>query len=89
MGDSDCMSNAELSSNRAGLDAGNAFFIKAIFNWLSNDVLPVNVRRPSTPDNKIYLSMREMRKWKVILVWGIPLILTLIGTTIFFRRKRR
>lgn len=89
VGDSDCLSNTELTGSRAGIEAGNIHYIKAIFNWLSNGVLPVDVRRESPPDNKIYLSMGQMKKWKVALVWAIPSILALIGTAIFIRRKRR
>ena len=68
---------------------GNSFFVNATFNWLSNDKLPVDVRRESPPDNKIYLSMKQMKRWKIALVWVIPTLLTIIGSVIYFKRRRR
>ncbi len=88
IGDSDCISNAELSANRKGLDADNGLYVKGIFNWLSEKKLPADVNHEFPRDNKIFLSMQQAKNWKVALVWALPALLTLIGAFILFLRKR-
>mgnify|MGYP002084399071 CR=1 FL=1 len=88
VGDTDCLGNAELTSKRAGIDSGNEYFVKSIFNWLTYEQVPVNVRRQSPPDNKIYMSLRQIESSKALINWGIPVIFALIGISIFILRKR-
>lgn len=88
IGDSDCLSNGELGANRKGLDAENGFFIRGIFNWLSYNKLPVDVRHEFPKDNKIFVTMEQAKSWKVALSWAIPLLMALIGALILYYRKR-
>jgi ABC-2 type transport system permease protein len=89
LGDADCLSNSELNSKRSGLDADNTAFARATFHWLSHGELPVDVRRQGVPDNTIFMNMRQLRIWKVVLVWTVPILLAALGLFICVRRKRR
>ena len=40
-------------------------------------------------DNKIELSVQAMSIWKVIMMWVIPIIITIISIFIWLRRRGR
>lgn len=89
LGDADCLNNVEIGSKRKGLDADNSLFIRGTFNWLSNDNLPVNVRRNPPKDNKIFMTMAGLNVWKILLTWLVPILLTLMGLFITISRQRK
>ncbi len=89
LGDADCISNGELSARRSGLDTENETFAKGIFHWLSNEELPIDVRRDPAPDNKIYVEVNELKKYNLAISYTIPVLLILLGAFVVIRRKRR
>ncbi len=89
LGDADCLSNGELGAKRTGLDPENESFGKAMFHWLSDGMLPIDVRRDAAPDNKLYVSMDELKTYKMTISYTLPVLLTLLGAFIVLRRKRR
>ena len=53
LSDADCISNGEISIMRKGVRAANYNFIMGAFFWMSDDEVPIDVRRPSPIDNNI------------------------------------
>ena len=60
LGDADCLSNVELSRGRANVKAANYILISGIFYWLSDEEVPIDVRRPPLPDNEVYIGETAM-----------------------------
>jgi ABC-2 type transport system permease protein len=87
LGDADCISNGELSMARTGVDAANYNFILGAFFWLSDEEVPVDVRRPAPTDNTLYVSMSLMRLTKWILIGLLPIIMLLTYIIIWIRRR--
>lgn len=89
LGDADCISNGELSMNRKGIPASNFSVIMGGFYWMSDNEVPIDVRRPIAPDNLIYMSEGSIITWKVLMVWMLPGLLVLISIFIWLRRRGR
>jgi ABC-2 type transport system permease protein len=87
LGDADCISNGELSMTRTGVDAANYNFILGAFYWLSNEEVPVDVRRPAPSDNTLFVSMSVMRLSKWLLIGLLPIIMLLTYIIIWIRRR--
>ena len=88
-GDADCISNGEL---RRGMIPGymglsNYVLIMGGFHWLSNEEMPIDIRRPALPDNKLYLSSATPIKWSFKII--LPIVLAILGTVIWLRRRSR
>ena len=88
-GDADCISNGELSMGRKGIRTSNFTLIPGSFFWLSDEEVPIDVRRPIPPDNLIYLSEKEVSTWTVILRWIIPSLMIVLALVIWLRRRGR
>ena len=88
-GDADCISNGELSSGHKGISASNFTLIPGSFFWLSDEEVPIDVRRPTPPDDLINLSEREASTWTVILRWIIPSLMIVLALVIWLRRRGR
>ena len=54
-GDADCISNGELSTGRKGIKASNFSVIMGTFYWMSDEEVPIDVRRPEPTDTDFYL----------------------------------
>jgi hypothetical protein len=89
LGDADCISNGEISISRQNVWAENYAIVDGAFYWLSNEEVPIDVRRPEAPDNKLYLTKEQMVVWSVVLKWILPCILAVIAIVIWVRRKGR
>lgn len=89
MSDADCISNAEISMNRARISAANFDMLMGSFFWLSNDEVPIDVRRTPPPDNAISMSGSEVKVWKWILMGLLPLMLLASCLIIWLRRRGR
>lgn len=90
LGDGDCISNEEFSIRRnLPFLITNYTLITGSFAWLSNDKAPIDVRRPLSSDNKIYLSRENIPLIKAIFLGIIPTILLLGGIILWIRRKQR
>lgn len=89
LGDADCISNGELSMNRKGISASNYAVIMGGFYWMSDNEVPIDVRRPTPPDNVIYLSEAKLGMWQVLMTWILPGILLIISIFIWVRRRGR
>ena len=88
LGDADCMSNAEIKANRDKVNAGNGMFILGIFNWMTDGEFPIDVRRPATPDNDLYVGVDGMKITRYAF-WGFSLLLLVIYLCLWFHRRGR
>ena len=89
IGDADCISTLELSTQRPGFANGNFNLITEVFSTLSYGQYPVYAERPKQPDNELYLTKRTLPIVKYILAGLIPAALLACGITVLIRRKRR
>ncbi len=89
LGDADCFCNGELSTNRKGYRAQNFKMGTGMFYWLSNDEVPIDVRRPQLTDNKMFLEKSNMTFLNILYKVIIPALFALTFLIIRLRRNSR
>ncbi len=89
LGDADCISNGEISFNRKNVPAANFSIITGSFFWMSDEEVPIDVRRPTPPDNEVYVGTTGMQVTKIISMGILPAILALSSIFIWIRRRGR
>ena len=89
LGDADCFSNDELSRRRAGIRAMNFNMVTGVFFWLSDNEVPIDIRRPEYIDNEIYTKESQLPFFKALYKIIIPTLLGLAFLLIWLRRKGR
>jgi ABC-2 type transport system permease protein len=89
LGDADCFSNSEFSRYREGINAQNFYMATGMFYWLSDNEVPIDVRRPDSPDNDLYVEKKEMPFLSTFYKIVIPSLLALAFLFIWLRRKGR
>jgi len=72
LGDADCFSNGELMKSRKDVLAANFDLISGMFSWLTNDELPIDMRRPQPPDNTLRLGKVSWAISNAGLKWAFP-----------------
>jgi ABC-2 type transport system permease protein len=87
LGDADCISNGEISIRRKNIQASNYSLITASFFWMSDEEVPIDVRRPTPPDRYIRLNLTGMEIWRIVFMGVIPLILILFSIYTWIRRR--
>ncbi len=88
-GDADCISNGELSISRKDIPAANYSLITGSFFWLSDNEVPIDVRRPEPTDRKIFLDISGMEISKWIFQAVLPFILALFYIVLWIKRRGR
>ena len=86
-GDADCLSNGEIMRNRKRISARNNTVADGIFFWLSDNNVPVDVRRPWMPDDKINIARLGMTWTNILLRWALPIVIAIFGIMLNIRRK--
>jgi len=87
-GDSDFISNGELSRSRSKVRSANLGSIPGIFQWMSYDQYPIDTRKPHLKDNDMNIGF-EWALWiKIFFMGVIPSLLAFSGSFIWFLRKR-
>lgn len=89
IGDADCISTLELSTQRPGFASGNFNLITEVFSTLSYGQYPVYAERPKQPDNELYLTKNTLPVIKYILIGLVPIALLAGGLILLIRRKRQ
>ena len=89
LGDADCISNAEINMRRQNVPAANFTLITGTFYWLSDEEVPIDVRRPPLPDDQLYLDKAGVKMTKTVFTWAFSGLLALIAVVIWLRRRGR
>lgn len=89
LGDADCVSNGELLKARPGINAFNYYLIAGGFYWLSDEEVPIDIRRPQAPDDEVFLSESSASILSTLFVWVLPCFLLLFALFIWLRRRGR
>jgi len=87
LGDADCFSNSELSRSRNKIKSMNFNMATGMFFWLSNNEVPIDVRRPEDPDNLIYTKESQLIFLDIFYKIFIPGLLAIFFLLIWLRRK--
>jgi ABC-2 type transport system permease protein len=89
VGDADCLSNAELSSQREGYRSGNSRFLRTCFRYLSGDQFPIDIQREPCIDDHYRPNFTTMMlPLRIVLLGILPLGLLLGGVALWFLRRR-
>ncbi|MDR0765878.1 MAG: Gldg family protein [Odoribacteraceae bacterium] len=88
-GDADCLSNGEISIQRARVPAANYNLIMGSFFWMSDNEVPIDVRRPVPPDNELFMTGAGAKVGKWLLMGLFPLLLLASCLFIWIRRRGR
>jgi len=89
LGDADCISNGEINISRKGVLASNYSLIMGAFYWMSDNEVPIDVRRPSPPDRKIFLGITGKAVTKWVFVGVFPFLMALSYILLWIRRRGR
>ncbi|AXY73110.1 ABC transporter [Paraflavitalea soli] len=89
LGDADCISNGEISITRNNIPAVNYSILTGAFFWLSDNEVPIDVRRPDSTDDKISADKDGAFRIKVLLTWVFPGILAICAIVLWIRRRGR
>lgn len=57
--------------------------------WMSYGKAPLDVRRPKTTDNKVFMSVPAFTVWEVIIRWILPLLFVGLYIYLWLRRRGR
>ncbi len=89
MGDADCISNGEISIGRKDISAANYYLIMGAFYWMSDNEVPIDVRRPTPPDSTIALSIKGVSLIRWCFIGIFPLAMIIFYILLWIRRKGR
>ena len=89
LGDADFLSNDELSRRRNEINAKNFSMATGIFHWLSDNMIPIDARRPTPPDNEISTAIDDLALIDMVFKIIIPVLLVICFLLIWLRRKGR
>ncbi|HVK46623.1 MAG TPA: Gldg family protein [Pseudobacter sp.] len=89
LGDADCISNGEISISRQNVRAANFSLISSAFFWMSDNEVPIDVRRPDSKDDEMSLDRHSMLTTKIALVWVMPGLMVMIALIGWIRRRSR
>jgi ABC-2 type transport system permease protein len=89
LGDADCISNGELGRQRARVPAANYNLIMGAFDWMSDNEVPIDTRRPSPPDDTLLASGSTVKVSRYLLLGFLPFLLLSSSLFIWLRRRGR
>lgn len=89
IGDADCISTLELSTNRTNFRSSNFTLITETFRNMSYGEFPVEAARQNPPDNRVLASQDAILGMKVFAMWVIPFFLVGGCIILLIRRKRK
>ncbi|MFA5848282.1 MAG: Gldg family protein [Bacteroidales bacterium] len=89
LGDADCISNGEISISRKDVSAANYYLIMGAFFWMSDNEVPIDVRRPSPPDTTISMGISGVAATRWFFIGLFPLAMIIFYILLWIRRKGR
>lgn len=89
LGDSDCLSNLELTMSRKGVNAANILLAEGSFFWLSDGEFPVRLYRKASRDTHFLVSLETARMMRFGLMWIIPVLIAIYAIFVWVRRRGR
>jgi len=69
--------------------AANFSLISSAFFWMSDNEVPIDVRRPDSKDDEMSLDRHSMFTTKIALVWVMPGLMVMIALIVWIRRRSR
>lgn len=88
--DADLFSNQEMAVYpHSGIRADNASFVTAVFEWMSDGVSPIDMRRKEPTDTSVDITIEGAKLVKGFYMWGIPLVMLIFAMVISIRRRSR
>lgn len=87
LGDADCISNGEISIQRSKVRAANYEMIMGTFFWLSDNEVPIDIRRETPPDTGFNCTKQSVKASKWLMMGILPFLLLLSCILILIRRK--
>lgn len=87
--DADFFSNVECGSYPHKLPAQNSSLIIGIFEWMSDGISPIDMRRPSAIDRVLGVSVKWAEIFKYVYMWGIPLMMLIFAVVVNIRRRAK
>lgn len=87
--DADWLSNAELMLSRKDLESGNFNLFNAAFYWLSDEELPIDMRRPPFTDDSLSISQGTWSVFKILFNWVMVITIGGFASVLLLRRKGR
>jgi ABC-2 type transport system permease protein len=88
-GDADCLSNGEISIQRSRIPAANYKLIMGSFFWMSDNEVPIDVRRPTPPDSTFTVTSFNVKVSKYTLMGLFPLLMLASCLLVWLRRRGR
>lgn len=88
-GDADWMSNGEMGMQRNELQASNFTLVIGSFFWLSDGEVPIDMHRPTPPDQSVSIRMKAWSFFNVFFNWILPALLLATSLVIWIRRRGR
>ena len=67
---------------------GNKDLVMNMINWLSAEESLISIRPKSNEHQSLNLSQRQMGRLLYLGVFGLPLVIILVGTGVWWRRRR-
>ena len=89
LGDADCISNGEIGRQRARVPAANFNMMMGTFFWMSDNEVPIDVRRPNPPDDELFAKGEDVKMSKWVLMGLFPALLLAGCLFIWLRRRGR
>lgn len=89
LGDADCMSNGELTTERYALNGSNFSLITESFRDLSYNVFPINTDRPRPADDAMSIGQGALIWVRILFMGLVPAALIVCYTLTWWRRRKK
>lgn len=89
IGDSDCVSVAELNKHRTGIDASNFSLITECFTSMSYEEYPLDVSRVRPSDDRVKLTQVADKWIMIFFMYLLPGVLLIYSIYLLVSRKRK